>query len=54
MEFVSGSASWNPIKGVINLPLPEEELALETIDQTETGRRWLTMFTFLRLQLIYI
>ena len=23
----------------------------ETIDQTETGRRWLTMFTFLRLQL---
>ena len=24
---------------------------VETIDQTETGRRWLTMFTFLRLQL---
>ena len=27
--------------------------AIETIDQTETGRRWLTMFTFLRLQLKY-
>ena len=26
-------------------------ISLETIDQTETGRRWLTMFTFLRLQL---
>ena len=25
--------------------------SLETIDQTETGTRWLTMFTFLRLQL---
>ena len=25
--------------------------SLETINQTETGRRWLTMFTFLRLQL---
>ena len=25
-------------------------ISLETIDQTETGRRWLTMFTFLRLQ----
>ena len=28
-------------------------VAHETIDQTETGRRWLTMFTFLRLQLKY-
>ena len=26
-------------------------VAHETIDQTETGTRWLTMFTFLRLQL---
>ena len=25
-------------------------ISLETIDLTETGRRWLTMFTFLRLQ----
>ena len=44
-------------RGVIDLPLPEEQLAagsriisLETIDLTETGRLWLTMFTFLRLQ----
>ena len=28
-------------------------VAHETIDQTETGRRWLTMFAFLRLQLKY-
>ena len=28
-------------------------VAHETIDQTETGRRWLTMFTFLPLQLKY-
>ena len=28
-------------------------VAHETIDQTETGTRWLTMFTFLRLQLKY-
>ena len=28
-------------------------VAHETIDQTETGRRWLTMFTFLRMQLKY-
>ena len=27
--------------------------AHETIDQTETGTRWPTMFTFLRLQLKY-
>ena len=26
----------------------------ETIDQTESGTGWLTMFTFLRLQLKYI
>ena len=28
-------------------------VAHETIDKTETGRRWLTMFTLLRLQLKY-
>ena len=27
-------------------------IPLETIDQTETGRRWLTTFTFLRLQIL--
>ena len=27
-------------------------ISLETIDQTETGRRWLALFTFLRLQVI--